>query len=56
MLLVAGETACLREPLDGDARLHAAGAYLFARPTTIFGGSSEIMRNVLAKAVLGLPN
>lgn len=56
MLEVAGETAGLRKPLDGDARLHAAGAYLMARPTTIFGGSSEIMRNVLAKAVLGLPN
>ncbi|MCW5694226.1 MAG: acyl-CoA dehydrogenase family protein, partial [Pseudolabrys sp.] len=56
MLQVAGETAALRKPLDGDARLHAAGAYLMARPTTIFGGSSEIMRNVLAKAVLGLPN
>ena len=56
MMQVAGETAGLCAPLDGDSRLHAAATYLMARPTTIFGGSSEIMRNVLAKAVLGLPS
>jgi alkylation response protein AidB-like acyl-CoA dehydrogenase len=55
MLAVAGEAAAMKEPLDSDPRLHAAGTWLMARPTTIFGGSSEIMRNVLAKAVLGLP-
>lgn len=36
-------------------RLDAAGAYLAARPTTIFGGSTEVMRNVLARHVLDLP-
>ena len=53
---VAGEEAGLVEPPDGDARRHAAATYLSAQQTTIFGGSTEIMRNVLAKAVLELPS
>lgn len=53
---VAGPEAGLSHPPDDDRRLHAAATYLSARPTTIFGGSTEIMRNVLSKAVLGLPN
>lgn len=55
MMEVSGEAAGLRDPVDGDSRLFAAGTYLAARPTTIFGGSSEVMRNMLAKAVLDLP-
>ena len=55
MMEVAGEEAGLRDPAEGDPQLHAAGTYLAARPTTIFGGSTEIMRNMLAKAVLDLP-
>jgi alkylation response protein AidB-like acyl-CoA dehydrogenase len=55
MMEVAGETAGLAEPLDGDPRLHAAGTWLAARPTTIFGGSTEVMRNMLARSVLDLP-
>ena len=30
-------------------------AFYYARPATIYGGSSEIQRNILAKYVLGLP-
>jgi alkylation response protein AidB-like acyl-CoA dehydrogenase len=56
MMVVAGEEAGLRVPPGDDPRLDAAGTYLAARPTTIFGGSSEIMRNVLARAVLDLPS
>jgi alkylation response protein AidB-like acyl-CoA dehydrogenase len=54
MMEVAGEAAGRRAPEGNDPRLHAAGTYLSARPTTIFGGSSEIMRNMMAKMVLGL--
>lgn len=55
MMEVAGEEAGLSAPPEGDRQLHAAATYLSARPTTIFGGSTEIMRNMLAKAVLELP-
>ena len=38
-----------------DTGLNPAGQYMLARPATIFGGSSEILRNVLARAELGMP-
>ena len=56
MMEVAGEEAGLANAPDNDRRLHAAATWLSARPTTIFGGSTEIMRNMLAKAVLDLPS
>ncbi len=55
MMEVAGEEAGVVAPPEGDRRLHSAATYLSARPTTIFGGSTEIMRNMLAKAILDLP-
>ena len=30
--------------------------YMLARPATIYGGSSEIQRNILSKRMLGLPD
>ncbi|POF32184.1 acyl-CoA dehydrogenase family protein [Roseibium marinum] len=56
MMEVAEEESGLRLPPEADRQLHAAATYLSARPTTIFGGSTEVMRNVLAKAVLDLPS
>ncbi len=53
MLELAGENAGLLDPMEGA--LHPAGQFLQARPTTIFGGSSEILRNVLARSLLDLP-
>ena len=53
MLDIAGGNAGLLDPMD--ERLHPAGQFLQARPTTIFGGSSEILRNVLARSLLELP-
>ncbi|MCG7360124.1 acyl-CoA dehydrogenase family protein [Roseomonas sp. ACRSG] len=54
MLEIAGENAGLLDPMPGEG-LHPAGQFLLARPSTIFGGSSEILRNILARNVLDLP-
>jgi alkylation response protein AidB-like acyl-CoA dehydrogenase len=55
LMQVAGSHAGVKQEDDGNSRLDAAGTYLAARPTTIFGGSTEIMRNVLARSSLDLP-
>lgn len=56
MMAIGGASSALLAPLENDPKLHAAGTYLMARPTTIFGGSNEILRNVLARSVLDLPS
>ncbi|HWK43533.1 MAG TPA: acyl-CoA dehydrogenase family protein [Stellaceae bacterium] len=55
MLEIAGENAGLLEPMEGNRDLNPAGLFIQARPTTIYGGSNEIQRTILAKSVLGLP-
>ncbi len=45
--------------LDADVLGHAFGSdarqnYMYGRAATIYGGSNEVQRNVIAKAVLGL--
>jgi alkylation response protein AidB-like acyl-CoA dehydrogenase len=55
MVEVAGENAGLLDPMEGNRELNPGGLYLQARPATIYGGSNEIQRNILAKNVLGLP-
>ncbi len=39
--------------IDGEADV-AMGRYLYDRSVTIFGGTSEIQRNIIARTVLGL--
>ena len=55
MLDVAGENAGLLEPMEGNRELNPSGLFLQARPATIYGGSNDIQRNILAKNVLELP-
>ena len=53
---LGGELGALRHSLHfGDISLDIMNQYLEATPPTIYGGSNEIQRNILAKAVLGLP-
>src|SRR5207248_455222 len=40
----------------GDELTDAQRLYLFTRADTIYGGSNEIQRNVIAKRLLGLPD
>ncbi|HPU51729.1 MAG TPA: acyl-CoA dehydrogenase [Burkholderiaceae bacterium] len=58
MLELGGEQATLDEPMAIDAAhsVHVANQYFASRPATIYGGSSEIQRNILARAVLELPD
>ncbi|MBY0338799.1 MAG: acyl-CoA dehydrogenase family protein [Acetobacteraceae bacterium] len=55
MLEVAGENAGLSGPMEGNRDLNPGGVYIQARPTSIYGGTNEIQRNIIAKNVLGLP-
>lgn len=55
MMMISGSLAGLKIADDGDRQHDASGTYLAARPTTIFGGSTEVMRNVLARGSLNLP-
>ncbi len=55
MLEIAGESAGLLDPIGGNRELHPSGMFIQARPSTIYGGSSEIQRGIIAKNVLGLP-
>ncbi|MFZ5653287.1 MAG: acyl-CoA dehydrogenase family protein [Pseudomonadota bacterium] len=57
LLEAAGEygatEAVLR--LDDGSTLKPVHPYYLSRPATIYGGSSEVQRNILAKALLRLP-
>ncbi|MCX7372333.1 MAG: acyl-CoA dehydrogenase family protein [Alphaproteobacteria bacterium] len=55
MMAIAAENAGLMEPMEGNRNLNPAGLYIQARPTSIYGGTNEIQRNIIAKNVLELP-
>jgi alkylation response protein AidB-like acyl-CoA dehydrogenase len=55
MLEISAEYGGQYGPLDGNRELNPAGLFLQSRPATIYAGSNEIQRNILAKNVLELP-
>ena len=53
---VAGGEAALTERIDTpEGPVGVAALMLQCRRATIYGGSSEIMRNIIARRVLGMP-
>jgi len=55
MIEVAGPDGGSIGPLQvGNIGVDVLASFYKARPTTIYGGSNEIQRNILSKAVLGL--
>jgi alkylation response protein AidB-like acyl-CoA dehydrogenase len=55
MIEISGLHAGASEPIAEEKEMFPAAVFLQARPSTIAGGSSEILRGILAKSVLGLP-
>ncbi len=55
-LRLAGANGALIDPIDGDRQLNIASAFLQARPATIYSGSNEIQRGIVAKHVVALPD
>lgn len=57
MIEVAGADGATLGPIQvGNQSVDVLASFYKARPTTIYGGSNEIQRNILAKTVLGLPS
>ncbi|MGB7098282.1 MAG: acyl-CoA dehydrogenase family protein [Xanthobacteraceae bacterium] len=54
-LEIAGPEGGFLHPVDGNRELNPMGQFLTARAATIYGGASEVQRNIIAKSVLGLP-
>ena len=44
------------EQLGHDFGSDARQTYMYGRAATIYGGSNEVQRNIIAKRVLGLPD
>jgi hypothetical protein len=49
------EDGALLHPLDGNGDLAMTTQFLNARAATIYGGTTQVQKNILAKAVLDLP-
>jgi len=51
-----GHSVASKPLMTEDGPVDVTGSYFQSRRVTIYGGSSEIQRNVVARRVLNLPN
>lgn len=57
MVEAAGADGAVKGQINfGDDHIDVMSQFYNARPATIYGGSNEIQRNIIAKGVLNLPN
>jgi alkylation response protein AidB-like acyl-CoA dehydrogenase len=57
LMETAQEYGCVAGEIDFDGvAVDVLSPFYYSRPATIYGGSSEIQRNILAKYVLNLPS
>jgi len=56
MLYVAGNFAGAQtsDSIGNDFADRARVEYMYGRAATVYGGSNEIQKNIIAKAILGL--
>jgi alkylation response protein AidB-like acyl-CoA dehydrogenase len=54
-LEIAGEEGVMVNPIGGNRTLNPGSAFIQSRVVSIYGGSNEIQRNIIAKTMLGLP-
>jgi len=54
-LEVMASDSALLDPIDGNRNLAMTSQFMNARAATIYGGTSQVQKNILANAVLGLP-
>lgn len=54
-LELMAEDGALLNPIDGNRDLAMVSQFLNARAATIYGGTSQVQKNILAKALLDLP-
>ena len=52
---IAGPDSGLLDPIESNRDLDVAARFLSARAATIYGGTTQVQKNILAKALLGLP-
>ena len=56
MVMAADEDAALLGPTAyGTGEADVLADYFFSRVASVYGGTNDIQRNILARAVLGLP-